>query len=298
MKPYVTLPFKANTPRWVKARRELGIGASEAAASVGLGKYGGPFDVYSVKLGLRPDLIPTEEMEWGHILEPVVARIGAKRFGMKVHRSGELLQSTRWPWMLCTPDYFADEDLVQIKTANVFAKDFGEEGTDEVPVDYLLQEYQEMAVTGAPRAHLWALFGGQHLKRFLIERDDEKIADLAEAERILWEEHIVPRIPPQMDGSEGAAAYLAERFKNPSGATIDATEAVKADAFAYLGINEDLKALEAEKARLANLLKAALGEATVAVGGDVKVTWTPQAGTTYTVTKAPTRVLRVTHLEA
>jgi putative phage-type endonuclease len=266
------LPFRANTPSWVKARKELGIGASEAAAAVGLGKYGGPFDVYGVKLGLRPDLIPTEEMEWGHILEPVVARVGAKRFGVKVQRGAHMLQSTRWPWMFCTPDYWAGEELVQIKTANIFAKDFGEEGTEEVPIDYLLQEYHEMAVTGAPRAHLWALFGGQHLKRFLIERDEEKIEDLAEGERILWQEHIVPRIPPQIDGSEGAAAYLAERYANANGATIDLTPEMRDLAFSYLGINAQLADLEAKKKLVGNLLRDFIKESSRAQGGDVRVT--------------------------
>lgn len=155
-----------------------------------------------------------------------------------------------------------------------------------------------MAVTGAPRAHLWALFGGQHLKRFLIERDEEKIEDLAEGERILWQEHIVPRIPPQIDGSEGAAAYLASRFATANGATIDATPEIRDLAFAYLGINAQLSDLEAKKALARNQLAEFLGESAQAQAGDVKITLLNQAGSTYTVTKKPSRVLRVTPLEA
>lgn len=298
MKPYVALPYIQRTTEWVEARRRLGITASEVGAACGVGRYGGQFDVYSFHAGLRPDLIPTEPMIFGTLLEDPVAQYGAKIVGIKVRRVNRLLQSKLYPWLLASLDRWgSDGNLVEVKTTGEFAKDWGEAETDEVPADPFCQVQTQMAVTGAPGCHVFVLFGGQHFKRFFVPRDDEKIADIVEITRLLWDD-IQNRRPPSIDGSEGASAYLAERFKNPSGATIELPEEASRLAFSYLEVNAGLKALEEQKSALANYLKASLGEATVAVGGDVRVSWLPQAGSTFTVTKQPTRVLRVQHLEA
>jgi putative phage-type endonuclease len=299
MKPYVALPYPQRTAEWVDARKRLGITASEMAAVCGVSRYGGQFDVYSFHTGQRPDLIPTEEMEWGTLLEPVVADHWAKKHGHKIRRVNNLLQSIEWPFILCSLDRrLANGELLEIKTTGLFAKDWGEPGSDEVPNDAMCQSMTQMAVTGAPRVHVVALFGGQHEREYLIERDDEFIALMVEKARTLWFDHIIPRIPPQVDGSEGAAAYLAQRYPNGNGATIDATPEIKDLAFDYLGVNEDLKKLEERKSSLRNQLVEFMGENRCAVGGDVKITLIDQAGSEYTVTRKPQRVLRVAAMEA
>jgi putative phage-type endonuclease len=297
VKPYIALPYVQRTPEWIEARRRLGITASEVGAACGVGRFGGPFDVYGFHKGLRPDLIPTEPMIWGTLLEDPVAQYGAKEVGIKVRRVNRLLQSRLYPWLLCSLDRWgSDGNLVEVKTTGEFAKDWGEAETDQIPDDPMCQVQTQMAVTGAPGCHVFALFAGQHFKKYFVPRDDEKIELIADITENLWD-RIQRSDPPQIDGSEGAAAYLAERFKSPTGATIDLPEEARRLAFSYLEVNAEMKALEEQKSALANYLKNTLGDATQGVGGDVKVTWTPQAGSTYTVTKQPTRVLRVVHLE-
>ena len=298
MKQYDALPFLQPTPEWVEARRRLGITASEVGAACGVGRFGGPFDVFAFHRGLRPDLIPTQAMIWGTILEEPVAQYGAAEVGIKVRRVRGLLQSRLYPHLLCSLDRWgSDGNLVEVKTTGEFAKDWGEALTDEIPSDPMCQVQTQMAVTGAPACHVFVLFAGQHFKRYFVPRNDEQIADIVAITADLWA-RIQANDPPPIDGSDGAAAYLAQRFSKPSGATIQADETVQELAFSYLRFNEEIKALTDAKAEAGNLLKAALGDATVAVGGDVKISWLPQAGSTYTVTKQPTRVLRVAHLEA
>jgi putative phage-type endonuclease len=298
VRPYVSLPFKANTPEWLAAKKELGIGASEAAAACGLSSYRTPFDVYSWHAGLSVDTIQTEQMEWGHLLEGPVAMYGARKLGIHVRRGGSLLQSIEWPWMVCTPDYWAGKDLIQIKTANAFARDFGEEGTDQVPQDYLLQEQHEMAVTGASRAHLWVLLGGQKFRHFLIPRDYETIIAIVELERRLWQERITPGVPPDLDGSEGASAFLAARYAESNGLTVEATEDVQAWGLDYLAAIEAAKVAEAAKVVAAQKIQDFLGENVAAQGGDIIVRWTPVKESTYTVTRKAGRRFSVDHREA
>src|ERR1035437_3163791 len=217
---------------------------------------------------------------------------------IKVRRVRGLLQSRLYPHLLCSLDRWgSDGNLVEVKTTGEFAKDWGEALTDEIPSDPMCQVQTQMAVTGAPGCHVFVLFAGQHFKRYFVPRNDEQIADIVAITADLWA-RIQSNDPPPIDGSDGAAAYLAQRFKTPTGATIQADETVQELAFSYLHISEEIKALTNAKAEAGNLLKAALGDATVAVGGDVKISWTMQAGSTYTVTKEPARVLRVSHTEA
>jgi putative phage-type endonuclease len=298
MKQFDALPFLQPTPEWIEARRRLGITASEVGAACGVGRFGGPFDVFSFHRGLRPDLIPTQAMIWGTILEEPVAQYGAAEVGIKVRRVRGLLQSRLYPHLLCSLDRWgSDGNLVEVKTTGEFAKDWGEALTDEIPSDPMCQVQTQMAVTGAPGCHVFVLFAGQHFKRYFVPRNDEQIADIVAITADLWA-RIQSNDPPPIDGSDGAAAYLAQRFKTPTGATIQADETVQELAFSYLHISEEIKALTDAKAEAGNLLKAALGDATVAVGGDVKISWTMRAGSTYTVTKEPARVLRVSHTEA
>src|ERR1035437_710076 len=298
MKQFDALPFLQPTPEWIEARRRLGINASEVGAACGGGGVGGPLRVFSFHRGLRPDLIPTQAMIWGTILEEPVAQYGAAEVGIKVRRVRGLLQSRLYPHLLCSLDRWgSDGNPVEVKTTGEFAKDWGEALTDEIPSDPMCQVQTQMAVTGAPGCHVFVLFAGQHFKRYFVPRNDEQIADIVAITADLWA-RIQSNDPPPIDGSDGAAAYLAQRFKTPTGATIQADETVQELAFSYLHISEEIRALTDAKAEAGNLLKAALGDATVAVGGDVKISWTMQAGSTYTVTKKPARVLRVSHTEA
>lgn len=299
MKPYTALPYVQRTPEWVEARKRLGITASEVAAVLGVSRYGGPFDVYSWHKGLRPDLIPTEEMEWGTLLEPVVADRAAEIEGLKIRRVNRLLRSREWPWLLCSLDRMcSDGSLGEVKTTGIYAKDWGEAETDQVPDDPMCQVQTQMAVTGAKLARVWALFGGQHLRRYLVPRDDELILDqIVPKTKAMWQ-RILDGNPPQVDGSDGCTEYLASRYPKGTGGSIEATEAVIRDASAYLAVNEELEDLEARKKTLRNRLVEALGENRCAMGKDVKVSLIDMAGSSYTVTRKPARVLRVDHQEA
>src|ERR1035437_4865466 len=151
MKQFDALPFLQPTPEWIEARRRLGITASEVGAACGGGRFGGPFDVFSFHRGLRPDLIPTQAMIWGPILEEPVAQYGAAEVGIKVRRVRGLLQGRLYPHLLCSLDRWgSDGNLVEVKTTGEFAKDWGEALTDEIPSDPMCQVQTQMAVTGAP----------------------------------------------------------------------------------------------------------------------------------------------------
>lgn len=241
-----------------------------------MSRFADPHAVYLEKLGLLAPKITTEAMEFGNILQDPIARAWAKRDKQKVIPAG---QWTYWrddlPFPMATHlDYLTPSgEIVEIKNASHFAgADFGEEGSDEVPDDYRLQVIHQMSVLDAPRAHLVALIGGNKLRHYLIERDPDTEADLIEIERLAWE-GVQSRTPPEIDGSEGATAYLRISQPSDDGTVIEADEELQELATEYLAISASLSAAEQQKAEIANKIKDRLKTVAVAEGGGFKVSY-------------------------
>ena len=101
-----------NREQWLKVRKQ-GIGASDAAAAVGLNPYQSPLELWMIKTG-RDGLLPAPDPDdihtplyWGNLLEPKVAEAYAKATGNKVRRVNAVLQhpDADKSWMLANLDY-------------------------------------------------------------------------------------------------------------------------------------------------------------------------------------------------
>lgn len=82
---------------WLMHRKQ-GIGASEAAAAVGLNPYLSPLELWMIKTGRDADM-PKDKPDddrsplfWGNVLEPVVAECYSRRTGNKVRKVNAVLQ--------------------------------------------------------------------------------------------------------------------------------------------------------------------------------------------------------------
>lgn len=86
------------------------------------------------------------------------------------------------PYMSAHIDRFVLEDgelspptrILECKTANPYTSgDWGEVGSDQVPMSYLCQCVWYMAITGLERADLAVLFGNSDFRIYQITRDKE-----------------------------------------------------------------------------------------------------------------------------
>jgi predicted phage-related endonuclease len=66
---------------WLERRRQT-LGASDAAAALGLSPYCSPLQLYLRKIGSLPEQEETEAMRWGTLLEPLLAREYTRRTGL------------------------------------------------------------------------------------------------------------------------------------------------------------------------------------------------------------------------
>jgi putative phage-type endonuclease len=215
---------------WLAIRKQ-GIGASDAAAAVGLSPYQSPLELWMIKTGRdgdMPKVDPNDEsspMYWGTILEPIVAQHYSRRTGHKVRRINSVLQhpDTDKFWMLANLDYtVVGSDEVQIlecKTAGEWGAKLWRDG---VPEYVQCQVQHQLAVTGKAVADVCVLICGQEIRIHRIERDDELIARLIELERQFWH-YVETDTPPPADGSESAGKSLRYLYPQDSGDTLDLT---------------------------------------------------------------------------
>lgn len=258
--------------------RRSGYGGSDIAKILGISRFGGPMDVYLEKTGQSAPLIETPVMRWGKLLEEPIAREYALQTGRKVRRVNDTVRHPKHPILMGHLDRLSmlkgdRPRVLEAKTAGIFrASDFGEAGSDQVPDDYTVQCQHYLGITGYTIADLALLVGGQKFVIYTIPRDDELIGEM-HAETLKFDaEHVVPRDPPDLDGSDAWSEYLASRFKD-TGTSIEMTEDIKTLAFAYQGVLATLKSAEEQKKVYANHLRAKLGDASVAEGDGVKVTY-------------------------
>ena len=151
---------------WLKYRR-LGIGGSDAAAILGISPFRTARDLYYDKLNIvtADDEGNWVAMEMGNLLEPLVAKIFAKKTGLKVFQRKCMFQHPHYPWMLADLDYLVELPdgsiaILEIKTTNYNAKDnWWYNGKEIVPIYYESQGRHYMSVMNIDRVYFCCLYG-------------------------------------------------------------------------------------------------------------------------------------------
>ncbi|WP_300259405.1 lambda-exonuclease family protein [Clostridium sp.] len=198
---------------WLRERQK-GIGGSDIGAILGLNKYKTAFEVYLEKT--EPILEVGEQSEsayWGDQFEEVVAKEFEKRTGKKVRRDRRHFQNKDYPFMVANIDrrVVGEDAILECKTANQYlAKEWESE---EVPASYLVQVQHYLAVTGASKGYIAVLIGGQKFIWKEVERDNELIEYIIEAEKEFWN-MVQEKTPPALDGSSAAEKWVNEKYKN------------------------------------------------------------------------------------
>ena len=257
--------------------RALGIGSSDAAASVGLSPYKSQLSLWLEKTKRKTavDLSDKESVIWGTVLEPVLAKVYAARTGRRVRRVNAVLQHPDHPFMLANLDREvvgkADCGILEIKTAGYHSAPQWEEG---VPIAYQCQVLHQLAVTGHAWADVAVLIGGQDFRIYRIERDDNKIADLIARESKFWR-CVTEDQQPEPDGSDDAGKALLSLFPADNGQTLDLSESPEFNQlFAeLLDLREQKELTERKESEIKQRIQVALGTCTAAVFQQGKVTW-------------------------
>lgn len=260
----------AGSPAW-HALRRTGIGGSDAAAALGLSPWRTRYELFLDKLGQLPAREATPQQLWGHRLQDLVLQQYANDTGRRVVVPRATFRSERHAHMLANLDGLADGRVVEAKTART-AAGWGEAGSDEIPLAYMLQVQHYMTVTALPVADVAVLIGGADFRIYEIPADAELQRMLVEGEAEFWQ-HVVRAEPPAPQSLEDARKRwggLAVR------GSVTATEADVQAVHSLAALLHEAKTL----ARAADDAKAHLmqrmgetGDALVDSAGRALVTW-------------------------
>ena len=267
---------------WLQVRKQ-GIGASDAAAAVGISPYMSPLELWMIKTG-RDAHLPKDDpnddespMYWGSILEPIVAKHYTEKSGNKVRRVNAILQhpDNDKSWMLANLDYAVvgnpDVDILECKTAGEWGSKHWKDG---VPDYVVCQVQHQLAVTGKQAADVCVLLCGQRIKRFRLVRDETLIENLMELERAFWH-YVETDTPPPSDGSSSSGKALQALFPFDEGSEIDLSDdqAIQAKFDALLDVRENLGFLEEREKHLKQAIQQCMGEHTKASFSQGEVIW-------------------------
>lgn len=201
------------------------IGGSDVAAVLGLSKYRSAMDVWLEKTGKRVDRKDSFALRFGSFAESFIADEYVRLTGESVidhpygithpehsfcvgHIDRFILDQPGLP--LVGPDGRLNaKKLLECKTANHFSQsDWGEPGTDAIPIPYLCQCLWYLGITNLLEIDVAVLLGGSDLRVYTITRDRELETLLFEKAVFFWTEHVQKDIPPKPQSIDDCQALF------------------------------------------------------------------------------------------
>ena len=183
-----------------REERKLGIGGSDMPIILGLSNYKTPYQLYLEKIGEAESTYEDTQLQyWGHQLEPIIVQEFMKRNNVTVQESPDSYVHPFYDFLRGNLDGFIPElnAVLEIKCSNQFmAKEWGEEGSDVIPMQYLVQVAHYCAVTNADCAYIAVLIGGNDYREFKYTRDLELEEKVIDAARKFWE-CVQTKTPPE-----------------------------------------------------------------------------------------------------
>lgn len=214
-----------------KEERQKGLGGSDIGAVLGINPYKNRLQLYYEKAeGLEFISGNTEAMEWGNILEPVIAERYIQLMGDPL-RAVQTIKHPTIPYLFATPDFIVDgkNEGLEIKTVGHNSiKQWGPSGSLEIPEHYYMQICHYMLVLNIPIWHVAALLGGQELRTYTFERDAEIDDAILKGAKLFWEGHVQPRVVPTPDFRDPKTHdILKRRYNLVSDEEVEFSEEVK-----------------------------------------------------------------------
>lgn len=265
-----------NDTQW-HALRAKTVGGSEISALFGLSPFTTAFSLWHEKAGkAEPADFDNQKINWGKLIEPLIAQELARALGWKLERSPMYYQHDTIPGMGCTLDFDVIDNqwgpgIVETKVVFDYGDYKRDWSDDRAPPNYELQAQHQMMVTGREWCAI-AVWVAQTatLAPALIRRPAPKVVrQIEERIRDFWQSIAEDRAP---DPAGTEAELTIMRHLWPARAEKKIVEIGSARlqdaAQQYLWASEQLPGIEREKtARKAQLLAAAKDAALLRVPG-------------------------------
>ena len=186
------------------------LGGSDIGAILGLSKWRSPVDVWMEKTGRYTQTLNSLPLRFGSFAESFIATEyeQATNTSLVIHEPAVIHPQYSYlqghiDRFICSGLLFNDlgqlqaSKVLECKTANVFSQsEWGDIGTDQVPMPYLVQCLWYLMLTGLEQADLAVLLGNADFRIYEIHRDLELEEMLLSKAVQFWENHVLADKPP------------------------------------------------------------------------------------------------------
>jgi putative phage-type endonuclease len=188
-----------------RKQRNLGIGGSDMPIILGLSNYKTPYQLYLEKKGIlstRDEMSPLQY--WGNRLENVIRDEFADRNNVIIQTPDTTIHPF-YDFMRANIDgYIVNWDAVlEVKCSSQFmSHEWGLDGSDTIPMSYLVQVAHYCSVMNVECAYIAVLIGGHDYRQYKYTRDFELEKTVIQSASDFWEAIQNDKVPPatnQMD---------------------------------------------------------------------------------------------------
>jgi putative phage-type endonuclease len=273
------------------ANRTKYIGGSDIGAILGFSKYRSAVDVWLEKTGRVIHEVDNLPVRFGSFAEEFVAsEYVAQTKNVLVHSQAGVIHP-QYPFMVGHIDRYVFESandvdsllfnsdgsctashLLECKTASPFNQsDWGELGTDEVPMSYLVQCLWYLAITNLERCDVAVLFGNSDFRIYEVYRDTELEELIIAKAASFWQDHVLADTPPP---AQCEADYQQLFKKEVSGKVVEADSHDCELSSKLQLLNSEIKSKELEISQIKQTIMGKMGEAEVLTyQGQILATW-------------------------
>jgi len=240
-----------------------------------------PFALWAEKTGRVPPFGGNLTTKVGGYLEDLVAKLYEEETGKTVRRKNATLVNDAYPFACANLDrvVVGESALLEIKTTNSFPVMRTLRG-GEFPDRWLCQMTHYLAVTGMERAYLAVLVACREFVTFTLERNEEEIDALMDAERRFWA-LVETDTAPGLDGSESTSEAVKAMWPDAREETKDLGRFIAVEFEELARFKAERKLMDERISTAENRIKAAMGDAEAATCGRWKATWKTQTRRTF-----------------
>lgn len=266
---------------WLRLRRKS-LGGSDAGVCVGMNQYSSLITLYADKKELSSPTGDNEAMRLGRDLEQYVADRFMEATGKKLVNDNFFYLDDEYDFISANVDrkVVGENAGFEAKTMGSFSGYNIEAG--EIPSHYYCQCQHYCMVRGWDCVYIGILVLQRGFYWHRIQRDNDFIKSLREAEIDFWTNYIEKNVIPPADGSDASMDTLKELYGE---------KAVKDSEIAIPGLDQmirDYKAMadmekeyKERKAAIQGKICTILGSNEVGIGNDFGCSWKPQSKSTY-----------------
>jgi predicted phage-related endonuclease len=207
--------------------RKTYLGSHDTSAIFGENPFMTPMTVFMSKTGMLENTKQTERMSWGLKSQPMILKEFADVKSVELEPERFIRHETL-DWFGGTPDATIagrreGVDAKNIRYAN--PAEWGDPGTDSIPPYILWQCHHFLTLLDYDAWHVAVLIGGQEFRIYTVYRDTELSKIIIDTDGAFWRDHVLPRVPPDIDYTDSSRKYLQLKNKCGNKTIRDAVEA-------------------------------------------------------------------------